>query len=77
MRENWGVRGFTGDSDGEKSACNAGEPGSIPEFDLLCFVFFFLLSTGKIQQLWFSSTCYSAVTTSHGVERRTGEYLSA
>ena len=40
LRENWGVRGFTGDSDGEKSACNAGEPGSIPEFDLFCFVIF-------------------------------------
>ena len=41
LRENWGVRGFTGDSDGEKSACNAGEPGSIPEFDLFSPPFLF------------------------------------
>ena len=70
LRESWGIRGFTGDSDGKQSAWNAGEPGSIPGLDLLCFVFFFLLSTGKIQQLWSSSTCYSVVTTSHGVKEK-------
>ena len=62
--------GFPGGSNVKESAWNAGEPGSIPGLDLLCFVFFFLLSTGKIQQLWSSSTCYSVVTTSHGVEEK-------
>ena len=26
----WGIRGFPGGSDGKESACNAGDPGSIP-----------------------------------------------
>ena len=33
LAANWWVNGFPDDSDGKESACNAGDPGSIPELE--------------------------------------------